>query len=100
MLSWPLLGQEMKSLRSELQEHRVKAVEGNPWVEDPKQMEDKMKQDFPTTAAQMVLTPSWCRKKIRDEELNRLENEITAENKVTFSQDYNKRRRPDHGSEQ
>ena len=29
------LGQEMKNLRSELQEHRNIAVEGNPRTEDP-----------------------------------------------------------------
>ena len=45
-------------------------------------------------------TPSWCRKKIRDEELKRIENERTAEKKVTFTQDYNKKRGPDHGLEQ
>ena len=31
------LGQEMKNLRSELQEHRVNAVEGNPRIVDPNQ---------------------------------------------------------------
>ena len=31
------LGQEMKNLRSELQEHRVNAVEGNPRTVDPNQ---------------------------------------------------------------
>ena len=30
------LGEEMKNLRSELQEHRVNAVEGNPRTVDPK----------------------------------------------------------------
>ena len=45
-------------------------------------------------------TPGWCRKKIRDGELMRRENERTAEKKVTFTQDHNKKRGPDHGSEQ
>ena len=31
------LGQKMKTLRSELQEHRVNAVEGNPRTVDPNQ---------------------------------------------------------------
>ena len=31
------LGQEMKNLRSELQEHRINAVEGNPRTVDPNQ---------------------------------------------------------------
>ena len=37
---------------------------------------------------------------VRDEELKRIENERTAEKKVTFTQNYNKKRGPDHGSEQ
>ena len=32
--------------------------------------------------------------------MKRIENERTAEKKVTFTQDYNKKRVPDHGSEQ
>ena len=32
--------------------------------------------------------------------MKRIENERTAEKKVTFTQDYNKKRRPDHGSDQ
>ena len=32
--------------------------------------------------------------------MKRIENERTAEKKVTVTQDYNKKRRPDHGSEQ
>ena len=31
------LRQEMKNLRSELQEHRVSAIEGNPRTKDPNQ---------------------------------------------------------------
>ena len=43
-------------------------------------------------------TPNWCRKKMRDEEIKKVQNEMTAEKKVTFTQDYNKRRGPSHGS--
>ena len=35
---------------------------------------------------------------MRDEEIKKLQNEATAEKKVTFAQDYNKRRGPSHGS--
>ena len=35
---------------------------------------------------------------MRDEEIKKLQNEATAEKKVTFTQDYNKRRGPFHGS--
>ena len=36
----------------------------------------------------------------REEEVRRIENKKAAEKKVTFTQDYNKKRGPDHGSEQ
>ena len=36
---------------------------------------------------------------IRGKEMKRLENKRTAEIKVTFTQDYNKERGPDDGSE-
>ena len=94
------LGQEMKNLRSQLQEHRVNAVEGNPRTVDPNQKRRQNATPFCNYCRTNGRTPSWCRKKIRDEELMRIENERTAEKKVTFTQDYNKERGPDHGSQQ
>ena len=93
------LGQEMKNLRSELQEHRVNAVEGTTRAVDPNQKGRQNATRFCNYCRTNGHSPSWCRKKIR-EELKRIENERTAEKKVTFTQDYNKKRRPDHGSEQ
>ena len=94
------LGQEMKNLRSQLQEHRVNAVEGNPRTVDPNQKGRQNATRFCNYCRTKGHTRSWCRKKIRDEELKRIENERMAEKKVTFTQDYNKKRGPDHGSEQ
>ena len=50
------LGQEMKKIRSELQEHRVNTVEGNLRTVDPKQKQDKTQNDSATTAAQTHIT--------------------------------------------
>ena len=94
------LGQETKNLRSELLEHRVNAVEGNSRTADPNQKGRQNATRFCNYCRTNGHTPSWCRKKIRDEELKRIENERTAEKKVTFTQDYNKKRGPDHGSQQ
>ena len=94
------LGQEMKNLRSELQEHRVNAVEGISRKVDPNQKGRQNATRFCNYCRTNGHNPSWCRKKIRDEELKRIENEKTAERKVTFTQDYNKKRGPNHGSEQ
>ena len=94
------LGQEMKNLQSELQEHRVNAVEGNSRTVDPNQKWRQYATQFCKYCHTNGHTPSWCRKKIRDEELKQIENERTAERKVTFTQDYNKKVGPDHRSEQ
>ena len=46
------LGEEMNNLWSELQEHRVNAVERNSRTVDPNQKEDTMQHGFAITAAQ------------------------------------------------
>ena len=94
------LGQEMKNLRIEVQENRVNAVEANPRSVDANQKARQKATRFCKYCRRNGRTPTRCRKKIKDEELNRIENEITAEKKVTFTQDCNKKRGPDHGSEQ
>ena len=83
------LGQEMKNLRSELQEHRVNGVEGNSQIVDQNEKGRQNATRFCNYCRANGHTPSWCRKKIRDEELKRIENKRTAEKKVTFTQDYN-----------
>ena len=94
------LGQEMKNLRTELQEHRVNAVEGTSEPVDPNRKGRQNATRFCNYCRTNGHTPSWCRKKIRDEELKKIENERTAEKRVTFTQDYNKKRGPSHGSGQ
>ena len=86
------LGQEMKNIRSELQEYRVNAVDGNSRTVDPNQKRIQNATRFCNYCRTNGHTLSWCRLKIRDEELKRIENERTAEKKVTFTQDYNKKR--------
>ena len=94
------VGQEMKTLRSELQEHRVNAVEKNSRTVDPNQKGRQNATRVCNYCRTNGHTPSWCRRKIRDEELKRIENERITERKVRFTQDYNKKRGTDHGSEQ
>ena len=92
-------GQEMKNFRSELQEHQVNALE-NPRQPDPNQKGRQNATRFCKYCLTNGLTPSWCRKKIRDEEIKRLQNGMMAEKRVTFTNDYNERRVPSHGSRQ
>ena len=94
------LGQEMKNLRTELQEHRVNFVDGTSKPVDPNQKGRQKATRFCNYCRTNGHTPSWCRKKIRDEELKKIENERTAEKRVIFTQDYNTKRGPIHGSGQ
>ena len=90
-------GQELQNLRIELKEHRINALEGNQKPIDPNQ---KRTQNFTSVCGYCRTNghnPNFCREKIRDEDLKKLQNEATAEKKVTFTQDYNKRRGPSHG---
>ena len=93
------LGQEMKNLRSELQEQRVNAPE-NQRLPDPNQKGRQNATRFCNYCRTHGHTSSRCRKKIRDEEVKRIQNGMMAEKPVTFTNDYKKRRVPSHGSGQ
>ena len=92
------LGQELKNLRTELKEHRVNALEGNQRPVDPNQKGRQNATRFCGYCRTNGHTPKYCRKNMRDEEIKKLQSEATAEKKVAFTQDYNKRRGPSHGS--
>ena len=92
------LGQEMKNLQTELKEDRINALEGNQRPVDPNQKDRQNATRFCGYCRTNGHTPSFCRRKIRDEEFKRLQNEATAEKKVTFTQDYNRKRGPSRGS--
>ena len=91
------LGQEMRNLRSELQEHRVNALE-NPRQSDPNQKGRQNATRFCNFCRTNGHTPSWCRKKIQDEEIKRVQNGMMAEKRVPFTTDHSKRQGPSHGS--
>ena len=93
------IGQEMKNLRSELQEHRVIALE-NPRQPNPNQKSRQNATRFCNFCRTNGHTPSWCRKKIRDEEIKKVQDGMMAEKRVTLTNDYNERRGPSHGSGQ
>ena len=92
------LGQELKNLRTELKEYRVNALEGNKRPVDPNQKGRQIATRFCGYCRTNGRTPNYCRNKIWDEEIKKLQNEATPEKKFTFTQDYNKRYGPSHGS--
>ena len=91
-------GQEIKNLRTELKDHRINALEGKQRPVDLNQKGRQNATRFCGYCKTNGHTPRYCRKKRRDEEVKKLQNEATAEKEVTFTQDYNKRRGPSHGS--
>ena len=91
-------GQELKNLRTELKENRINSLEGNQRTVDPNQKVRQNAERFCGYCRTNGHTPDYCRKKMRDEEIQKLQNEATAEKKVTFTQDYNKGRGPSHKS--
>ena len=92
------LGQELKNKRTELKEHRINALEGNQKLVDRNQKGRQNPIGFCGYCRTNGHIPKYCRNKTRDEEIKKLQNEATAEKKVTFPQDYNKRGGPSHGS--
>ena len=92
------LGQELINLRTELKEHRINALEGNQRPVNPNRKGRQNATRFCGYCTTNGHTPNYCRKKMRDEEIKKLQKEATAEKKVTFTQYYNKRRGPSHGS--
>ena len=88
------LGQERKNLRTELQEHRVSFVESTPKPVGPNQKGRQNATRFCSYCRKNGHTPNHCRQKIRDEEIKRIENERNAEQQVTLTKNYNKKRGP------
>ena len=63
------LGQEMRNLRVEFQEQRVIAMEGNSRERALNQKEKQKTVRFCNYCHKNGHTPKWCRKKMRDEEI-------------------------------
>ena len=68
------LGQEIKNLRTELREHRKNSVEGNQRPIDPNQKGRQNATMFCGFRKTNGHTLSFCRRKIREEELKKLPN--------------------------
>ena len=93
------LGQEMKNLRTELQEHRVNTGESTSKPVDPNQKGRQNATRFCKDCRSNEHTPRWCRKKIQDDELKNIKNERIAEKKLLLLKIIIKKR-PSHVSGQ
>ena len=82
------LSQEMRNLRIELQEHRVNAMKENsrPWP--PIQKGKQKPVRFSNYCHKNGHTPKWCRKKMRDEEMRKIQYEMSSKNNHVPNQNH------------
>ena len=80
--------QELRNLRVELQEHRPNAMKGNyrPWASNQKEKQKSAR--FCTYCHKDGHTPKWCRKKIRDEEIRKIQNEMPSKSNHVPNQNH------------
>ena len=80
------LGQEIRNLRAELQKHRVNTMKGNSrsWA-----LTQKGKQKrFCNYCHKKRHTPNWCRKKMRDEEIRRVQHDLSLKKNTAPTREY------------
>ena len=79
---------EMRKLRTELQEHRVNCVGRNfrPWVLAQEGNQKTVR--FCNYCHKNGHTPKWCRKKMRDEEIRKIQYEMTSKNNHVPNQNH------------
>ena len=69
---WLHWDKKLKNLQSELHEHRVNAVEGDPQTVDPKSQKGRQKQhDIANTAAQTDILPAGAARRYETKNWNK-----------------------------
>ena len=80
--------QEMRDLRTKLQEHRVNSMDGifRPWA--PNQKGNQKTVRFCNYCHKNGHTPKWCRKKMRDEERRRVQHDTSFNKNIAPRLEY------------
>ena len=80
--------QEMRNLRTELQEHRVICMEGNfrPWA--PTQKANQKTVWLCNNCQKNVHPPKWCRKEMRGEEIRRVQHDMSFNKSIAPIREY------------
>ena len=89
---------DIKGIKLQIKENNTNTINAVEKTADPNATGRRMATRFCSYCRTNGHTPNWCRKKMRDEEVKRVQNDRQAERKVTFTHDYNKRSGPSHGS--
>ena len=77
------LGQEIVNLRSELKEYHVNAVAKTSRTFHPNQQGRQKLTRFCNYCHKNGHTLNWCRKKMRDEELRKIRNDMSSKSKIS-----------------
>ena len=77
------VGQEIKSLRSELKEYHVNAVAVTSRTFHPNQQGRQKRTRFCNYCHKNGHTLNWCRKKMRDEEVQKIRNDMSSKRKIS-----------------
>ena len=77
------LGQEIKNLRSELKEYHVNAVAISSRTFHPDQQGRQKLTRFCNYCHKNGHTLNWCRKKIRDEEVRKIRNDMPSKRNIS-----------------
>ena len=89
---------DLKGIKLQIKEQMNNTINAVEKTVDPNATGRRMATRFCGYCRTNGHTPNWCRKKMRDEEVKKVQNEANAERGITFTNDYNKRTGPGHGS--
>ena len=78
------LGQEIKNLRSELKEYNANAVAITSRTFHPDQQGRQKLTRFCNYCHKYVHTLNWCRKKMRDEEVRKIRNDMSSKRNINL----------------
>ena len=89
---------DLKGIKLQIKEQMNNTINEVEKTVDPNATGRRMATRFCGYCRTNGHTPNWCRKKMRDEEVKKVQNEANAERRITFTNDYNKKTGPGHGS--
>ena len=92
------LREDIKGIKLQIKEQTNNTINAIEKTVDPNATGRRMATRFCSYCRTNGHTPNWCRKKMRDEEIKKVQNESNPERRITFTNDYNKRTGPGHGS--
>ena len=89
---------DLKGIKLQIKEQINNTINAVEKSVDPNATRRRMATRFCGYCRTNWHTPNWCRKKMRDGEVKKVQNEANTEGRITFTNDYNKSTGPGHGS--